>query len=55
MNKIKRKSKLKVVKCENDGYKIQSEDGLLSMESYYTKKGAQKMIDGTFGSAGGIR
>lgn len=52
---MKNKSKSKVVKSKDGGYKIQSEDGSLSMESYYKKSGAQKMIDGTFGSVGGIR
>lgn len=37
------------------GFKIKYKDGSLSDETYGTRKGAEKMINGTFGSAGGIR
>lgn len=49
--------KAKVVRYrgEGGGFKIRGKDGSLSMESYATRKGAQAMVDGTFGSAGGIR
>lgn len=36
------------------GYKIKYRDGSLSPETYGSRKGAEKMIDGTFGSAGGF-
>jgi hypothetical protein len=37
------------------GFKIKCKDGSLSDETYGTRKGAEKMINGTFGSAVGIR
>ena len=38
-----------------NGFKIKFRDGSLSPETYGTRKGAQNMIDGNFGKAGGIR
>lgn len=49
--------KYKVVKSTEigGGWKIQFPNGELSPETYYTKKGAENMIKGVFGSAGGVR
>ncbi len=46
----------KVVKNPDGfGYRIKYKDGSISPEGYGSKKGAQAMIEGTFGSVGGIR
>jgi hypothetical protein len=38
-----------------NGFKIRYRDGSLSEETYGSKRGAENMINGTFGKAGGIR
>jgi len=37
-----------------NGFKIKYRDGSLSPETYAMRAGAQNMINGTFGSVGGI-